>query len=254
LFTNRNIPDLGAMVCYTVNQFQDDFNSARPLWSFTNDMDNQGFYGTCFIKPRAVTFLPYPQLNTTIDNKFEFLGKCLPCDNLGQDLSTPRWGPQQRYCEDCVAKPVPPRQLTIPTWTFVGNGTFADKAHWLSPGGSPYATADECKILAARDPTCSKFVMHSQNRTTMIRNNAAAMNVNQSAGYTLWTTSSGIGRLFTNFSATFSYYRTCGCLDATTANAVAGFSPTLDSTQAMACVGVSAAGCRYKAFAVYKLA
>jgi hypothetical protein len=251
---NKNIPALGAMVCYTVNMFQDDYNSARPLWSFTNDMDHQGFYGTCFIKPRSVTFLAYPQLNTSVDSKFEFLGKCIPCDNLNQDMTNPRWGPQQKYCTDCGANPRPPRQIVIPAWTFVGNGTFVDASHWLSPGGSPYATIDECKILAARDPTCSKFVMYSANRTFYIVNNNNGANVNGSAAYALWTTAGGVGRIFTNFSQTFSYYKTCGCLDATQANGVAGFAPSLDANQASACVGVSAANCLKKGFAVYRLA
>jgi hypothetical protein len=146
--------------------------------------------------------------------------------------------------------------VAIPGWTKIGDGTFKDAAHWVSPGGTPYATVDECKIVAARDPTCSKFVMFSQTRATQAMS-APAWRFNNT--YTLYSTQARPGYpypgyYFTNSSFTFSGFQSCACLDATPANAMAGYTPNIDATSyTMACAGISNATCMNRGFSVYKL-
>jgi hypothetical protein len=256
-FTGRSIPDTGAMLCYPVHIFQDDYNSARPLWSFSNDMDHQGFYGTCYLKPRPVVFGPQAPVANDVDNNYRFHDKCLPCDNVGMDKTTPRWGPNnKKWCDDCAARPVPPKTLpSVATWNLVAsNQTFMDPAHWLSPAGSPWATMEECKMLAQRDTTCSKWVMFSPQRTARIAT-TPAMNVNNTASVALFATNNGVWR-YTAFSLTFSYYRTCACLNKDPANAAVGYMPAVDTTQFnMACAGVMTnASCAVRGFNIYKLA
>lgn len=244
-------PKAGSMVCFPIYQFQDDFNSARPLWSFTDDPDHQGFYGTCFIKPRPVTFLPIGQVATDPLDEFRFQSKCIPCDNIGQNLTNPRWGPQQKYCTDCTKTVTTPRQLpTLPAWTFVATGTFNQPAHWLSPGGTPIAFEDECKALALRDPTCSKYVMYSDYRAQRFSGKAGISplltNVNSTATFKL--INSTVSWHYTPIAMTFSYYRTCACLNKTVVGA-----PTIDPTQNMACEGVLPSNCIFRNFTVYQL-
>jgi len=248
-------PKQGAMVCFPIYQFQDDFNSARPLWSFTEDPDHQGFYGTCYIKPRAVSFPNVFQVQGDSQTDFRFQSKCIPCDNIGQDLTNPRWGPQQTYCTDCskLVPPAAPRQLpAVPTWAFVSTGTFAGAAHWLSPGGSPVAFQDECKMLANRDPTCSKYVMYSDYRASRYGGKIQGvspgnLNVNSSAAVKLINTS--VAWHYTPVSLQFAYYRTCACLDATATQ-----PPAIDLNMTkLACDGVVASQCIFRNFSIYKL-
>jgi hypothetical protein len=246
-----NVPKAGSMVCFPIYVFQDDFNSARPLWSFTEDPDHQGFYGTCYIKPRAVTFLPIAQLLEDPQDDFRFQSKCIPCDNIGQDLKNPRWGPQKNYCTDCVKYPVATRQRpTIPSWTTVAVGTFNQAAHWLSPGGTPIAFQDECKMLALRDPTCSKYVMYSDARAQRFGGKIQGTlptNTNVNTSFRLINTT--VSWHYNSSTSYISYYRTCACLDSTVVGA-----PTVDANQnAMACAGVSAAQCIFRNFTIYQL-
>jgi hypothetical protein len=254
-FQNNNIPDIGAMICYPIHTFQDDYNSARPLWSFTKDMDHQGFYGTCYIKPRPVVFLAQAGVNDPADNTYRFLDKCVSCDNVGMDKATPRWGPMLKgYCDDCDAHPTPAKVMPfVANWTLsMSNRTFTDPAHWLSPGGSPYATLNECKILAKRDPTCSNWVMFSAERADRMRQ-GLTHNINGTATFNLYNTSGGYR--FTPFSLAFSYYRTCACLDKAPANAAVGYSPNVDTTQyTMACQGATNASCVRRGFNIYQFA
>jgi hypothetical protein len=256
-FLDKNIPDLNAMICYPIVAFQDDFNSARPLWSFTNDMDHQGFYGTCYVKPRPVSFAGFPLLPSPQETKFQFFDKCIPCDNIGQDLNNPRWGPQQKYCTDCKVYPAAaPRQQPIVTWTFVANGTFTAPAHWLSPGGSPYAIMNECKMLALRDPKCSKFVMYSDVRAQGLLRNT--LKINNTASFAPIVTSSVAGGWhYSNISmGAFPYYKTCACLDKDPLNEVPNFVPPVDvNSTTMACTGggINPNGCTVRGFVVYKL-
>jgi len=244
-------------VCYPILNFQDDFNSARPLWTLYEDPDHQGFYGTCYIKMRSVTFLPFTQVaNDTMDT-FRFGSKCIPCDNIGQDLSNPRWGPQLDYCTDCKkATGVVPRKVaTPPAWTKRATGSFTDPVKWLNPAGTPIAMADECALIASRDPTCSKFVMYSEPRVAMFSGNsgvmltATAANLNNSASFKLLNTTNGWH--YTPYALTSSYYRSCGCIQG---NVTA--LPAVDSNStANACAGVTTLSqCTVKGFEIYELA
>jgi len=251
-----NSPKSGSMACYPIYQFQDDFNSARPLWSFTDDIDHQGFYGTCYIKPRSLQFLTYPQVAADGQTTFRYHSKCIPCDNIGQDLTNPRWGPQQQYCTDCSKTPATPRSLpAVPTWTYVANGTFTGPVRWLSPGGSPFAFQDECIMLTLRDPLCSKYVMYSDTRAQRLSGSIpgllptnSAQNVNGTFAFYLVNYTQNWH--YTPFSLSFPYYGSCACLAGTTpAN-----SPPLDSTGVTtACAGVSTAQCKVTGFSIYKL-
>jgi hypothetical protein len=244
-------PKNGSMVCYPIYMFQDDFNSARPLWSFTNDLDHQGFYGTCYIKPRALSWLPIQTVPVDPLDDFRFLSKCIPCDNIGQDLSNPRWGPQQQYCTDCVKTPAPPKTLpTVPSWTLVGPGTFTQPAHWLSPAGSPFAFQDECIMLALRDPTCSKYVMYSDIRAKTYAGLAGKSPVNTYVNSSFRLLNTTLHWSYTAASLSFAYYRSCACLD----NATATGTPTIDSNStAMACDLVTPSQCILRNFSVYQL-
>jgi len=250
-----NAPKKGAMVCYPIYQFQDDYGSARPLWSFTEDVDHQGFYGTCYIKPRRLAWLDFTPIDNDPPKDFRFLSKCVPCDNIGQNLTNPRWGPQQNYCTDCSKNPAAPRSLpAVPKWTFVATGTFTQPAHWLSPAGSPIAFADECALLALRDPTCSKYVMFSDARAQRFGGLIPLLpptqtNVNGTAAFKLINTS-GSHWSYNDLSLTYAYYRTCACLD----NATATSPPAIDpNSTAMACDKVLPKDCVFKNFSVYSL-
>jgi hypothetical protein len=263
-FLNKNIPAVGAMICYTLIQFQNDFNSARPLWSFTEDMDHQGFYGTCYIKDppppqKPMQFQTFPTIQLPVDKKYRFLSMCIDCSNVAMNKTTPRWD-RTEYCVDCDAKPKPGKVQNIPAWTAVGSGTFTEPAHWLSPGGSPYALEDECKLLALRDPQCSKFVMYSDLRAQMLLNLTAPLSRHQVLvnGTTIQYLQSNNGYYYNNRSISLPYFRTCACLDKTTNNTKAGFTPDLDPTSfVMACGAggdlVVNASCTRRGFNVFKL-
>lgn len=251
----------GSQICYPVFAYQNDFNSARPLWSFYQDPDNQGFYGTCYIKARPVTFLPYPSVPVDPMNQYRFSSKCIPCDNIGQDLTNPRWGPQLNYCTDCEKYPAPARQApTIPAWTWKANGTFVDPIKWLSPAGTPLAMADECALLASRDSTCSKFVMFSNSRYLYYSGQNVTMQTsitvtNGSMTYRLVNNTLTYNAVrYTPYALTTSYFRTCGCLLAS-ANVNASL-PTIDvNGTANACDGITVlTQCVQRGFQVYQLA
>lgn len=246
-FTNAKA---GSYVCYPVTQFQDDFTSSRPLWSLTEDPNHQGFYGTCYIKSRNVTFLPLAA-NVTDDNMtdFRFGSKCIPCDNIGQDLTNPRWGPQLNFCTDCTKQSVPARKgPTVPTWTWRANGTFVSPVKWLSPLGTPYAFADECALLASRDPSCSKFVMFSDYRTMRLSSQPTTTNIN--ATFKLMVTTPN--QYYWHFSnnSMLSYYRSCGCYQGNTTTL-----PAIDANStANACDGILPKDCAIRNFSIYELA
>lgn len=254
-FVNTSKP--GRMVCFTVTQFQDDFNSARPLWSFTDDTNHQGFYGTCYIKPALRNFTAITRVEEDQHTDYRFLSKCIPCNNIGQDLTNPRWGPQQDFCTDCSKNPVAPlKQIEVPKWaSTVGPGTFNQTSHWLSPGGTPYAFQDECILLAMNDPRCSKYVMYSDFRAQRnagkilgvkpsdVRLNSQVALIN---GTSSWHYSRG--------TLNHSYFRTCACLDKDVADSLAGSPPIIDTSMyAKACDGATAAQCVYRNFTVYTL-
>jgi hypothetical protein len=245
----------GSMICYPIYEFQNDFNSARPLWSFTDDPEHQGFYGTCYIKPRAVSFINPGQLPVDPLDDFRFKSKCMPCDNIGQNLTNPRWGPAQDFCTDCKAYPAPPRlQTVVPAWKVFAVGTFNQPAHWLSPAGTPVALADECAVLASRDNTCSKYVMYSDARAQRYTGKSAVLvtnaNVNGTNAYKLLNTS--VSWHYTAFSVAFSYYRTCACLNLPAA--VDAPPPTVDvNASSMACDGVKPTECILRNFTIYEL-
>jgi len=250
-----NAPKTGSSVCFPIYSFQDDFNSARPLWSFTDDIDHQGFYGTCYIKPRSLKFLNYTSVAVDPQIQYRFGAKCIPCDNIGQDLTNPRWGPQQNYCTDCDKYPTttPKKAATVPSWTYFANGTFTAAVKWLSPAGSPFAFADECAVLAARDTACSKYVMYSDVRAQRNSGSIAgllptSLNVNSSTTVKMLNVTPHWH--YTNFGLNLAYYRSCACLPAP----VQG-SPAIDATGAAnACQDSSLANCYARGFLVYQLA
>lgn len=251
-FVNAH-PD--SYVCYPILNFQDDFNSARPLWTLYDDADHQGFYGTCYIKARSVTFLPFTPVAEDSLDTFRFGAKCIPCDNIGQDLTNPRWGPQLDYCTDCKkATGVVPRKVaSAPTWTKRATGSFTDPVKWLNPAGSPFAMADECALIASRDASCSKFVMYSDLRALTFSGKTATLvlnaNLNNTASFRLLNQTSGWH--YTPYALTSSYYRSCGCIQG---NVTA--LPAVDSNStANACNGVSTlTQCTVKGFEIYELA
>jgi hypothetical protein len=251
-FTNAS--KQGGMVCFPIYSFQDDFNSARPLWSFTDDPDHQGFYGTCYIKPPSRSFLNFTKLPDDDLTQFRFQSKCIPCDNIGQSLTTPRWGPQQNYCTDCAQQAPNPRPVpVVPTWTFYANGTFQQEVIWLSPGGSPFAFKDECIMLAVRDPQCSKYVMYSDLRAQRLSGRIQGLpptdsrqNVNSSYRFINTTNSSH----YSPFTLYFPYYRSCACLKKPNGAS----APSFDATGvARACDFVKPTECLQKGFLIYQL-
>ena len=252
-------PKSGSMICFPIYQFQNDLNSARPLWSFTDDPDHQGFYGTCYIKPRAVSFATFTQVDVDAMDKFRFQSKCVPCDNIGQNLTAPRWGPQQNFCTDCKKTPASPKQLpAVPAWKFFASGTFnqSGSAHWLSPAGSPFAFADECAILAKRDPTCSKYVMYSDYRARRFSGKAGVVPTLTNVNRTIPLINTSVAWHYTPLSLTFPYYRSCACFDkvATLDDKEEDVLPVIDPTmRAMACDGVLARECVFQNFTVYEL-
>lgn len=250
----------GSMICYPIITFQDDFNSARPLWSFTADTNHQAFYGTCYLKPSLRKFGDTLGVQDDQVKEYRFLSTCVPCDNIGQDLTNPRWGPQQKFCTDCDKFPaVTPRKLPVPpTWTRVAQGTFNESAHWLSPAGSPFAFEDECKILAQRDPSCSKYVMYSDYRT---KRNAGQIPGVQTTDVKIDNTNIVlVTERFGNYryvpsTAYNNYFRTCACLDkAVVSNFTAGQQPIIDPTMsALACHGLDPSACVFRNFSIFKL-
>lgn len=245
-------PKAGSMACFTITAFQNDFNSARPLWSFTDDTNHQGFYGTCYIKPTLRDFGTITQVAADTHTETRFLSKCIPCDNIGQDLTNPRWGPQQNYCTDCSKTNTPPRQLPpVPTWTVVAPGTFNETTYWLSPAGSPYAFEDECKILAARDPRCSKYVMYSDYRAKRFSGDVATIRPTDNAvGSFRLVNTTGSWHYSYNLDNVSPYFRTCGCLDVALGNT----QPIIDSSMsAQACTNITQAMCVFRNFTIYKL-
>jgi len=247
-----------SMVCYTITNFQDSFNSARPLWSFTDDMNHQGFYGTCYIKPTLRQFEPIAPVAEDKPIGFRFQSKCIPCDNIGQDLTNPRWGPQQNYCTDCVKYPAKPRALpTLPQWTPVGPGTFNQSAHWLQPGGSPFAFQDECISLALRDATCSKYVMYSDFRAQKYGGNlnGTSMTSNRVGSTNTYLVNTSYSWHYSPAALNSAYFHSCACLDKAVADGLGASQPTIDATMTnMACDGVlKATDCVYRNFTIYKL-
>lgn len=245
-----------SMVCYTITSFQDSYNSARPLWSFTDDLDHQGFYGTCYIKPTPRSFGTIAVVKEDKPIGFRFQSKCIPCDNIGQDLKNPRWGPQQNYCVDCDKLTTTPRALPkLPSWTPVSIGTFNQSSHWLSPGGSPYAFQDECISLAIRDPTCSKYVMYSDFRAKRMSGNVNNTKVTDNRVGTLSLINGSGGWHYTPAVLNSAYFHSCACLDKAVADSLNGAAPIIDITMtAKACDGVTKlSDCVYRNFTVFQL-
>lgn len=205
-----------------------------------------------------MNFLPFATVAPDKVDNFRFGSKCVPCNNVGQDLTNPRWGPQLNYCTDCTKTTTPPRQIVIPAWTLKANGTFSGTTiKWLNPAGTPFSMADECALLASRDATCSKFVMFSATRSLAYSGASAdptsnAVYLNGTSTYKLFglVPNPDYNRYFTDYSFTSSYYRSCACFQGTTTTL-----PAVDSTGvANACEGVAAAQCKLKGFQVFQLA
>lgn len=176
-FTNA---PANAFICYEINSYRDSANGALTPWTFFNDPDDIGFYGTCYIKESPRTF-DFP-LNPAIianpaDNPYQYGWACISCGDRGLQGSLQNavdWHPT-RNCVDCDTYFVTQWRtlgVTVPSWTLFGAGFFgvANKncsscIKWLSPMGSPYAMQDECAYLAANDPQCTSYVAYSDTQT-----------------------------------------------------------------------------------------
>ena len=132
----RGAPESDAMVCYGViaRAFEDE---STPEFVITDDPLDPKFYSTCYVRERAVTFLPPPgsggvsltgngtfsggQNETTtytaaLDDSsrthpWAFHGRCLSCDNYDENrppqagtTATPRWRlGAVDSCSDCAS-------------------------------------------------------------------------------------------------------------------------------------------------------